>query len=106
MLINRSNAKKISKIVEKRLNKEYCSGAYFYIERINIQLEDDMGCDDLYCCAGYEIYSNGVSTGEYKNIRFKFSMSGVVKTIKEFAAVLTVHAISRLDGYNLFKDLK
>ena len=105
MLINRRNAKKISKIVEKRLNKEYRNGAYFYIEKLEVQLEDCIGCDDLYCRAGYEIYSNGVSTGAYHTIRFKFGISGVVKSIKECAAVLAVHAMNKLDEYDSFEDL-
>ena len=105
MLINRKNAKKISKIVEKRLNKEYRNGAYFYIEKLEVQLEDCIGCDDLYCRAGYEIYSNGVSTGEYHTIRFKFAISGVVKNINECAAVLAVYAMNKLDEYDSFEDL-
>ena len=106
MLINRRNAKKISKIVEKRLNKEYRNGVYFYIEILEVQLEDCIGCDDLYCRAGYEIYSNGVSTGAYHTIRFKFGISGVVKSIKECAAVLAVHAMNKLDEYDSFEDLE
>lgn len=105
MLINRRNAKKISKIVEKRLNKEYRNGAYFAIEKLEVQLEDCIGCDDLYCRAGYEIYSNGTSTGKYYTIRFKFGMSGVVKNIKECAAVLAVYAMNKLDDYDSFEDL-
>ena len=106
MLINRRNAKKISKIVEKRLNKEYRNGAYFYIEKLEVQLEDCIGCDDLYCRAGYEIYSNGVSTGAYHTIRFKFGISGVVKSINECAAVLAVYAMNKLDEYDSFEDLE
>ena len=105
MLINRRNAKKISKMVEKRLNKEYRNGAYFYIEKVEVQLEDCIGCDDLYCRAGYEISSNGVSTETYHTIHFKFSMSGVVKNVKECAAVLAVHAMNKLDEYDSFEDL-
>lgn len=105
MLINRKHAKKISKIVEKRLNKEYRKGAYFAIEKLEVQLEDCIGCDDLYCRAGYEIYSNGESTGAYHTIRFKFGMSGVVKSINECAAVLAVHAMNKLDEYDSFEDL-
>lgn len=106
MLINRRNAKKISKIVEKRLSKEYRKGVYFYIEKIEIQLEDCIGCDDLYCRAGYEIYSNGEPTGKYHTIRFKFGMSGVVKNINECAAVLAVYAMNKLDDYDSFEDLE
>ena len=106
MLINRKNAKKISQMVEKRLNKEYRNGAYFYIEKLEVQLEDCIGCDDLYCRAGYEVYSNGVSTGEYHTIRFKFAISGVVRNIKECAAVLAVYAMNKLDEYDSFEDLK
>ena len=106
MLINRKNAKKISKIVEKRLNKEYRSGVYFYIEKLEVQLEDCIGCDDLYCRAGYEIYSNGESTGAYHTIRLKFGISGVVKNINECAAVLAVHAMNKLDEYDSFEDLE
>lgn len=105
MLVSRKSAKKISKMVEKRLNKEYRKGAYFCIEKIDVQLEDCIGCDDLYCRAGYEIYSNGESTETYHTIRFKFDMSGVVKSIKECAAVLAVHAIDKLDEYDSFGDL-
>lgn len=106
MLVNRKNAKQISKTVEKRLNKEYRNGAYFYIEKLEVQLEDCIGCDDLYCRAGYEIYSNGVSTGAYHTIRFKFAISGVVKNINECAAVLAVHAMNKLDEYDSFEDLE
>lgn len=105
MLINRRNAKKISKMVEKRLNKEYRNGAYFYIQKMEIQLEDCVGCDDLYCRAGYEIRSDEASTVEYHTIHFKFSMGGVVKSIKECAAVLAVHAMNKLDEYDSFEDL-
>lgn len=106
MLVNRRNAKQISKIVEKKLNKEYRNGAYFYIEKLEVQLEDCIGCDDLYCRAGYEIYSNGVSTGAYHTIRFKFAISGVVKDINECAAVLAVYAMNKLDEYDSFEDLE
>ena len=105
MLINRKNAKKISKIVEKRLNKEYRNGAYFHIEKVEVQLEDCIGCDDLYCRAGYEISSNGVSTETYHTIHFKFAINDAVKSVKECAAVLTVYAMSKLDEYDLFEDL-
>jgi hypothetical protein len=67
---------------------------------------DFIGCDDLYCCAGYEIYSNGEATGKYHSIRFKFAMSCVVKNIKECAAVLAVHAMNKLDEYDSFEDLE
>lgn len=106
MLINRRSAKKISKMVEKRLKKGYRNGVYFAIEKLEIELEDCIGCDDLYCRAGYEIYSDGVSTGKYHTIRFKFGMSDVVKNIKECAAVLAVHAMNKLDEYDSFEDLK
>ena len=106
MLINRRNAVRISKIVEKRLNKGYRNGAYFSIEKLEVQLEDCIGCDDLYCRAGYEIYSDGVSTGKYHTIHFKFGMSDVVKNIRECAAVLAVHAMNKLDEYDSFEDLK
>lgn len=106
MLINRRNAKKISKIVEKRLSKEYRKGVYFYIEKIEIQLEDCIGCDDLYCRAGYEIYSNGEPTGKYHTIRFKFAMSSIVKDAKECAAILTVYAMNKLDDFDSFEDLE
>lgn len=106
MLITRKRAEKISKVVEKRLNKEYRNGAFFAIEKMEVQVEDCVGCDDLYCRTGYEIYSNGESTGAYHTIRFKFSMTGAIKSVKECAAVLAVHAISQLDEYDLFEDLE
>lgn len=105
MLINRRSANKISKMVAKRLNKEYHKGSYFCVERIDVQLEDCIGCDDLYCRAGYDIYSNGEPTGEYRTVHFKFAMSGVVKNVKECAAVLAVYAINKLDEYDSFEDL-
>ena len=104
MLIDRKSAKKISRIVEKRLRKSYQSNAYFYIDKIEMQLEDCVGFDTLYCRAGYEIYVDGVSTGKYRTINFKFSMTEAVKNIKEYVAVLTVHTIDSLDNYNSFED--
>ena len=106
MLINRRNAKRISRIVEKRLNKEYRKGAYFSIEKLEVQLEDCIGCDDLYCRAGYDIYSNGEPTGDYHTVNFKFNISGVIKSAKECAAVLAVYAMNKLDEYDSFEDLK
>ena len=104
MLIDRKSAKKISRMVEKRLRKEYHNNAYFYIDRMEIQLEDCVGFDDLYCRAGYEIFADGESTGKYHTISFKFSMTSVVKNIKEYVAVLAVHTIGRLDDYDSFED--
>lgn len=106
MLINRRKANKISKMVEKRLRKSYQSGAYFYIEKIEIQLEDCVGLDELYCRAGYEICTDGESTGKYRTIHFKFSMSEIVKNMKECAAILAVNAIDKLDDYDSFEDLE
>ena len=104
MLIDRKRAKKISRMVEKRLRKEYQSNAYFYIDRMEIQLEDCVGFDTLYCRAGYAIFANGESTGKYRTISFKFSMTSVVKTMKEYVAVLAVYTIGRLDDYESFED--
>ena len=104
MLIDRRSAKKISRMVEKRLRKEYQSNAYFYIDKMEIQLEDCVGFDELYCRAGYEIFANGESTGKYHTISFKFSMTSVVKTMKEYVAVLAVYTIGRLDDYDSFED--
>lgn len=106
MLINRRKAKKISRMVERRLRKSYQSGTYFYIEKIEMQLEDCVGLDELYCRAGYEICTNGESTGKYRTIRFKFSMSEIVKNSKECAAILAVNAIDKLDDYDSFEDLE
>ena len=104
MLIDRKSAKKISRMVEKRLRKSYQSNAYFYIDKIEMQLEDCVGFDTLYCRAGYEIFADGESTGKYRTISFKFSMTSVVKTMKEYVAVLAVHTIGRLDDYDSFED--
>ena len=104
MLIDRKSAKKISRMVEKRLRKEYQSNAYFYIDRMEIQLEDCVGFDELYCRAGYEIFADGESTGKYRTISFKFSMTSVVKTMKEYVAVLVVYTIGRLDNFDSFED--
>ena len=104
MLIDRTSAKKISRMVERRLRKSYQSNAYFYIDKIEMQLEDCVGFDTLYCRAGYEIYADGQSTGKYRTINFKFSMTEVVKNIKEYVAVLAVHTIGRLDDYDSFED--
>ena len=106
MLIDRKSAKKISRMVEKRLRKEYQSNVYFYIDRMEIQLEDCVGCDELYCRAGYEIFADGESTGKYRTISFKFSMTEAVKNIKEYVALLTVHTIDSLDDYDSFEDLE
>ena len=106
MLIDRKSAKKISRMVEKRLRKEYQNNAYFYIDRMEIQLEDCVGFDTLYCRAGYEIYVDGQSTGKYRTINFKFSMTEAVKNIKEYVALLTVHTIDSLDDYNSFENLE
>ena len=103
MLIDRKSAKKISRMVEKRLRKEYQNNAYFYIDRMEIQLEDCVGFDTLYCRAGYEIYADGQSTGKYRTINFKFSMTSVVKNMKEYVAVLAVHTIDSLDDYDSFE---
>ena len=106
MLIDRKSAKKISRMVEKRLRKSYQSNAYFYIDKIEMQLEDCVGFDTLYCRAGYEIYANGESTGKYRTINFKFTMTEAVKNIKEYVALLTVHTIDSLDDYNSFENLE
>ena len=106
MLIDRKSAKKISRMVEKRLRKSYQSNAYFYIDKIEMQLEDCVGFDTLYCRAGYEIFANGESTGKYRTINFKFSMTEAVKNIKEYVALLTVHTIDSLDDYNSFENLE
>ena len=104
MLIDRKSAKKISRMVEKRLRKSYQSNAYFYIDKIEMQLEDCVGFDTLYCRAGYEIYVNGESTGKYRTINFQFSMTEVIKNIREYVAVLIVHTINNLDDYDSFED--
>lgn len=104
MLIDRKSAKKISRMVEKRLRKSYQSNAYFYIDKIEMQLEDCVGFDTLYCRAGYEIYVDGQSTGKYRTINFKFSMTEAVKNIKEYVAVLVVHTIDSLDDFDSFED--
>ena len=106
MLIDRKSAKKISRMVEKRLRKSYQSNAYFYIDKIEMQLEDCVGFDTLYCRAGYEIYVDGQSTGKYRTINFKFSTTEAVKNIKEYIALLTVHTIDSLDDYDSFEDKK
>ena len=104
MLIDRRSAKKISRMVERRLRKSYQSNAYFYIDKIEMQLEDCVGFDTLYCRAGYEIYSDGQSTGKYRTINFKFSMTEAVKSMKEYVAVLVVHTIDSLDDFDSFED--
>ena len=104
MLIDRKSAKKISRMVEKRLRKSYQSNAYFYIDKIEMQLEDCVGFDTLYCRAGYEIYVNGESTGKYRTINFQFSTTEAIKNIREYVAVLTVHTIDNLDDYDSFED--
>ena len=106
MLIDRKSAKKISRMVEKRLRKSYQSNEYFYIDQTEMQLEDCVGFDTLYCRAGYEIYADGQSTGKYRTINFKFSMTEAVKNIKEYVALLAVHTIDSLDNYNSFEDLE
>ena len=106
MLIDRKSAKKISRMVEKRLRKSYQNNAYFYIDKIEMQLEDCVGFDTLYCRAGYEIFANGESTGKYRTINFKFSMTEAVKNIKEYVALLTVHTIDSLDDYDSFENLE
>ena len=106
MLIDRKSAKKISRMVERRLRKSYQSNAYFYIDKIEMQLEDCVGFDTLYCRAGYEIYVDGQSTGKYRTIKLKFSMTEAVKNIKEYVALLTVHTIDSLDDYNSFENLE
>ena len=93
-------------MVEKRLRKSYQSNAYFYIDKIEMQLEDCVGFDTLYCRAGYEIYVDGQSTGKYRTINFKFSTTEAVKNIKEYIALLTVHTIDSLDDYDSFEDKK
>ena len=92
-------------MVERRLRKSYKNEVYFCIEKIEIQWEDCIGCDELYCRAGYEIYSNGEKTGQYRDIHFKFAMSDVIKNIKECVAVLTVNTIDKLDDFSSFEDL-
>lgn len=106
MLIDRKSAKKISRMVERRLRKSYKSNAYFYIDKIEMQLEDCVGFDTLYCRAGYEVYADEQSIGKYRTINFKFSMTEAVKNIKEYVALLTVHTIDSLDDYNSFEDVK
>lgn len=106
MLINRRKAKKISKMVEKRLRKSYQSNVYFYIEKIEMQLEDCVGLDELYCRAGYEVYTDEQSIGKYRTIHFKFSMSEIIKNMKECAAILAVNAVDKLDDYDSFEDLE
>ena len=59
MLIDRRSANKSNIMVEKRLRKEYKSNVYFYIDRMEIQLEDCVGFDELYWRAGYEIFADG-----------------------------------------------
>lgn len=105
MLIDRKSAKKISRMVERRLRKSYQSNAYFYIDKIEMQLEDCVGFDTLYCRAGYEVYTDEQSIGKYRTINFKFSMTEAVKNIKEYVALLTVHTIDSLDDYDSFEDL-
>lgn len=103
MLVGRRSAGKISKIVEKRLRQEYRSNVYFYIESIELQLSDGVGNDTITCVAGYEKYHEGQPTGKFHQVRFKFTTPGVVRSIKEFAAVLATYSISALDEFDYFE---
>lgn len=104
-MLSARKVKRIAKIVEKRLKKEYRGGAYFYIDNLSLGLEDMAGLADIHCVCGYEKYKDGEATGEYHQVDFTFDhVSGFVKSNGECAAVLTLHCVEVLDETSYFQE--
>ena len=104
-MLSARKVKRIAKIVEKRLKKEYRGGAYFYVDNLSLGLEDMAGLADIHCVCGYEKYKDGEATGEYNQVDFTFDhVSGFVKSNRECAAILILHCIEALDETCYFHE--
>ena len=104
-MLSARKVKRIAKITEKRLKKEYRGGVYFYIDRLDLGLEDMAGMADIHCVCGYEIRENGEPTGKYNQVDFTFDyVEGFVKSSRECAAILVLHAIEVFDGTTYFTE--
>lgn len=104
-MLSARKVKRIARIVERRLKKEYRGGAYFYINSLTLGLEEVAGLADIHCVCGYETYKDGQATGEFRQVDFTFDhVSGYVKSNKECAAILTLHCIEALDETCYFQE--
>jgi hypothetical protein len=104
-MLNARKVKRIARMVERRLKKQYRGGTYFYIDSLTLGLEDMAGLADVHCVCGYEKYEAGAATGEYHQVDFTFDhVGGFVKSNRECAAVLTLHCIEALDETCYFQE--
>ena len=104
-MLSARKVKRIAKIVERRLKKEYRGGVYFYIDQLNLGLEDMAGLADIHCVCGYEKHENGEPTGVYNQIDFTFDyVYGFVKSSRECAAILILHVIEMFDETSYFTE--
>jgi hypothetical protein len=103
-MLDKRELKRIEKMIEKRLHKNYKDSAYFYIDKVMNYLGDMEGMVDLHCVAGYEIVDKGIGTGKYEQINFSFTVcDDLVHGVNEMSAVLSLYVIDQLDGMSHFE---
>ena len=105
-MLSKRTIKKIEKKTNKKLRKHFRDDSYFEIDAVKFGLMDDMcGKDDsivLYCRAGFpEVNEDGKS--KWRQIVFEFSnYTNIVRNPGEFAAVLFVKIVEKLDEWSSF----
>ena len=103
-MLGKRDLRRIEKMIEKRLHKNYKDSAYFYIDKVMSYLGDMEGMVDLHCVAGYEIMDEGIGTGKYEQINFSFTVCDeLVHGVNEMSAVLSLYVIDQLDGMSHFE---
>ena len=102
-MLNGKQIRKIEKQTEKRLRKHFTDTAYFAIDEVKFGMTDKH--DDhivLYARAGYT-FKDEEDTEQFHQITMEFSnYTGIVRNAGEFAAVLFVKIVEKLDGWNSF----
>ena len=99
-MISTRYIKRIEKETEKRLKKHLRPDMYFCIENLTVNF-DCQGIIIINARAGYQTCDN-----QYHQIRFDFEPSvNMFKNAGEFAVVLVHYIASRLDDFEIFREV-
>ena len=109
-MLSKRIIKKIEKKTNKKLQKHFRKDSYFEIDAVKFGLMDDMCYKDdsitLYCRAGFpEMDEDGKE--KWRQVIFEFcNYTHIVRNPNEFAAVLFVKIVEKLDGWNSLLSLE
>ena len=100
-MISTRYIKRIEKETEKRLKKHLRTDMYFCIENLTVNFTDCKEIIIINARAGYP-----TDDDKYCQIRFDFEPSvDMFKNAGEFAVVLVHYIASRLDDFEIFREV-